>query len=477
MWRRRLPALAIALGLTLAGVSVGLWLTREGERTVVGTTVTPEPPAPPTVTPPASPPPPPPASPPPAGVAAPAIRDVTPLTATLAWSTATPSTGRIAVGTTALGPARWLPASGPANEHAIRLGALTPGRTYAVWVEIDEAGTTRSEQLGFATPAFQTKPVATTSPGALLLDGEPWLPLLSWGLCSDIIATALVPGLNLLAANPCGGLEAQADAAAGRALSLGTEADAGGGPGEAIGWFHPDEADAHGYRGDTLPPAPLRPTFLTLTNHFYSGADPLPEGRGMVPGLIAASDVVGFDLYPLQEWCRPDRIGEVFEAQRELVALAAGKPTFQWIETAAMKCGTDGDAAITAETVRLESWLALAGGARGLGFFPTGWTAEVEKAIARVAEESAALTPALLGETVEVRAALPLRAGARRGGGALLVIVANPTRAERTLRVTVPGLGDRALRELGTGRTIAAAGGAITDRVGPLGVRLYVTRA
>ncbi|MGG7380231.1 hypothetical protein ACQ7B2_16255, partial [Escherichia coli] len=70
----------------------------------------------------------------------------------------------------------------------------------------------------------------------------------------------------------------------------------------------------------------------TLTSHFASMAAPLPAGRGMYPGLIARADVVGFDLYPLQELCRPEFLPAVFDAQAELVPLAWPRPTFQWIE-------------------------------------------------------------------------------------------------------------------------------------------------
>src|SRR5206468_10644115 len=41
----------------------------------------------------------------------------------------------------------------------------------------------------------------------------------------------------------------------------------------------------------------------------------LPAGRGIYPGLVAKADVVGFDLYPLQEWCDPARLAEVYDAQ------------------------------------------------------------------------------------------------------------------------------------------------------------------
>jgi len=56
-----------------------------------------------------------------------------------------------------------------------------------------------------------------------------------------------------------------------------------------------------------------RISFLTLTNHFYSLASPLPQGKGMYPTLMSIPDVVGFDLYPLQVWCRP-AFGDVMDA-------------------------------------------------------------------------------------------------------------------------------------------------------------------
>src|SRR6185437_5917977 len=117
---------------------------------------------------------------------------------------------------------------------------------------------------------------------------------------------------------------------------------------------------------------------------FASAAAPLPSGRGMYPGLIAAADVVGFDLYPLQELCRRDLLPLVFDAQQELEALAPGKPTFQWIEVRGMRCGTSPGVAITPATIRAESWLALAAGAHGLGFFPPDWDYDAARVIAAI---------------------------------------------------------------------------------------------
>src|SRR5205085_11717993 len=174
----------------------------------------------------------------------------------------------------------------------------------------------------------------------------------------------------------------------GKALSVGALGDDTSTTGTGlIGWFYRDEADAAGVVPAAMQPPPSGISFLTLTSHFYSGAAPLPQGRAMYPGLIAKASVVGFDLYPLQNWCQANRLVDVYAAQRELVALAPDKPTFQWIEVTRLRCDWPG-LAVTGATVRAESFLAIAGGAHGLGFFPgQGWTGEVGAGMAGVAHD------------------------------------------------------------------------------------------
>ena len=131
----------------------------------------------------------------------------------------------------------------------------------------------------------------------------------------------------------------------GRAYSIVNAENAGTADGRGLlGWYYPDEWDAFLQSTVTRKdleksiPAPQagRISFLTLTNHFYSLATPLPQGKGMYPTLMSIPDVVGFDLYPLQVWCRP-AFGDVMDAQRELGSTSGGKPTFQWIEAAPME--------------------------------------------------------------------------------------------------------------------------------------------
>ena len=83
-------------------------------------------------------------------------------------------------------------------------------------------------------------------------------------------------------------------------------------------------------------------------------------------------------MYPIVKFCGRVPLIDMFKAQRELMTTyAPGKPTFQWIETSKMtgECTT---MQITPQIVNAESWLAVAGGACGLGYFTNSWTGALE---------------------------------------------------------------------------------------------------
>lgn len=194
----------------------------------------------------------------------------------------------------------------------------------------------------------------------------------------------------------------------------------------------------------------------------------------MYPGLIARAEMVGFDLYPLQSWCRKDALAAVYDAQRELVRLAAGKPTFQWIEAGQMEfcLGLEPSPAL----VRAETWLAIAGGARGVGWFPSYWKPEVAAEIGRLSREIASLAPALLAPEIPVSTdpRSPVKASARAYHGATYVIAANASFSRVTARIAVPGLGASRVRVFGQGRTVRVENGVIRDSFRGLQARMYV---
>ncbi len=278
-----------------------------------------------------------------------------------------------------------------------------------------------------------------------------------WKECSSDYPTSLAAGINLFMGS-CGSGQAQLEALAGKAYSvLDAHASTGVDGRGLIGWYQPDEADDSGAALAALTPSKQsrRVSFITLSNHFFSAASPLPQGNPSYPKLIAPVDAVGFDLYPLQIWCRTDAYQAVYQAQRELVALAAGKPTFQWIEAATWNGCAGKPRSPTARTVRAETWLAIAGGARGIGYFPYYWPAPIAKEIASINRDIAALAPALLGpEAPLTTTAGGVYAGARSFDGARYVIAVNATTKDHEATFTLPGLGTTVGWVYGEGRTV-----------------------
>jgi hypothetical protein len=195
----------------------------------------------------------------------------------------------------------------------------------------------------------------------------------------------------------------------------------------------------------------------------------------MYPALVTTADVLGFDLYPLQNWCRWDSFHDVFDSQLDLVALARGKPTFQWIEARRMDCFGD-QLDPTPATVRAETWLAIAGGAHAIGYFPNNWSPEVGAEIARTNHEIQTLVPALVEPNIAASVSVGsfVKVGAREHNGAVYVIAVNASRAATTATITVPALVDRVLLSLDGQHRVTASGGSFSDSFGPLEARVYI---
>jgi hypothetical protein len=407
---------------------------------------------------------------------------LTPFSATIAWRTNVPATSRIAYGLDA--PVLWTAPSVAATEHQATLTGLTFSSSYKVAVTAaNEGGTGRVDEYLLTTPALSGAVQATTAGGIILLNGQPSFPKIVWAQCPDAVAGNLAVGIDLFMGNGCGTGADLATWVAGRAFVLADAQAPAAARAGTIGTHLPDEWDTH-LPGDLTTADALRlvpatpgsgPRFLTLTNHFYSRANPLPQGKGMYPALAASADVLGFDLYPLQNWCRWDSFGDVFDSQLDLVALGRGRPTFQWIEARRMDCmGEQLDP--TPQTVRAEAWLSIAGGAHAIGYFPNNWSVDVGAEIARTNHEIQSLVPALVETPIATSVALgsPVKAGGREHNGAVYVIAVNASRGTATATINVPALGDRVLRSLDGLHTVTASGGSFTDSFGPLEARVYI---
>jgi len=404
---------------------------------------------------------------------------LSPFSATIAWQTSEAVSSRIAYGLS--GPTLWTPAS-DGTEHTATVTGLNWSTTYDLWVTANAADG-RSATLPYAltTPPLDGSPTLSTSGGTVLLDGQLVFPSIVMGACPEAFQQLLADGVDFFEDSRCDNPSIELSTLAGRGFLIDAAAKAhitG-----AVGSFLPDEWDTFLPTSLTAEQAaklvPNRgggPRFLTLTNHFYSGAAPLPQGRGMYPALVANADVVGFDLYPLQNWCKFDgRFHDVFDAQRELVSLAAGRPTFQWIEARMMDCH-DPALTPTPQTVRAETWLSIAGGAHAIGYFPYDWPADIGSEIAHEKTEIETLAPALVDSAIDASANDgSLRVGARQHDDAVYVIAVNATRSPVTSTINVPALGNRALTSLDGTRTVTAANGSFTDSFAPLEVHIYIS--
>jgi hypothetical protein len=407
---------------------------------------------------------------------------LTPFSATIAWRTSVPATSRIAYGLDA--PVLWTAPKIASTEHQATLTGLTFSTSYKIAVTATNEGSpSRVEEYVLTTPALSGPVQMTTSNGVILLNGQPSFPKLVWAQCPDAVAGNLAVGIDLFMGNGCGSGSDLATWVSGRAFVLANAQAPNAARAGTVGTHLPDEWDTH-LPGDLTTADAMRlvpetpgsgPRFLTLTNHFYSRASPLPQGKGMYPALAASADVLGFDLYPLQNWCRFDSFGDVFDSQLDLVALGRGRPTFQWIEARQMDCMGD-QLDPTPETVRAEAWLSIAGGAHAIGYFPNNWSYEVGAEIARTNHEIQGLVPALVEPPIAASVSLgsSVKAGAREHNGAVYVIAVNASRSAATASINVPALGDRVLRSLDGQHTLTASGGSYTDSFGPLEVRVYI---
>jgi hypothetical protein len=310
------------------------------------------------------------------------------------------------------------------------------------------------------------------------VNGNAVFPRMVWRQCPTYYPTSLGAGINLFLGVSCSGPDEQFDRLAGRAMST-VDAKTPGisGPGK-VGWHLPDEADVSVGSADTLPrpKGNGRVTFLTLTDHFSVRAAPPPNGKGIYPAFFDSADVIGFDTYPVEVRCSLAQIDNVYWMQRELVALTRGKPTFQWIEAAPMEhCRENEDP--TPEVVRAETWLAIAGGARGIGYFPDWWAENIRNEVRLTNREILALAPALLAPVAKANWSTesPVRVGARRYNGATYVVAVNTSTAQASVTFSIPGLGGRALRVFRDGRTVKPLGDLVTDRLPGLGVAVYIT--
>jgi stage II sporulation protein D len=401
-------------------------------------------------------------------------------TVTVSWQTSLPTMTDGSSGF--YGPTIWTPSDSGVTEHRTVFDDLAPATDYRLAVEaVDAWGRTQSDHFSVTTAPSTGPPALQASGGVFSLNARPFFPIAIWSACPDVVNATLAEGVNLFMGNACDSIEQLTAQIGTRGLTV-VDPSSHDTASNVVGWYYPDEWDAQ--LPDNPSPSLLdavargpdtQLSFLTLTNHFYSQAAPLPQGRGMYPLLAATAGVLGFDLYPLQSWCNNDAFAHVYGAQRELVQLAASKPTYQWIETAPMEHCAEADLAPTAQTVRAETWLAIAGGAAAIGYFPYYWTSQIGNEISQTDNEIKELTPALLAQPTVASADAPtIKVSAHTLNGALYLIAVNASRDPVETTLHLPDLNGRQLQVYDENRTLASSGSDFTDAFDPLQVHIYI---
>ena len=159
---------------------------------------------------------------------------------------------------------------------------------------------------------------------------------------------------------------------------------------------------------------PSRPLFMTLTGNFHPlFKEYTEEQRAWYPQYVQAADVVGYDIYPIYGYNKPEWLYLSHEATDQLVRLAAPRPVYARIETSKGSQWTGelaGQKDVRPEHIRAEVWMSICRGATAIGYFTHVWKPqyaqfgvpeENRRALRQINEQITRLTPAILGRPAD----------------------------------------------------------------------------
>jgi len=417
-------------------------------------------------------------------LAVPSVDGVTDHSARLTWTTASAQPTAVEYGTST-GYGLYRTGAGGGTSHVLTLDGLAPGTTYHVRpVGGDDV------QVTTAQPAAAPHALAIGPRRSLLLDGRPFVPVMQWLQCPSLFDRERALGIDVFMGRGCGNTDADEVAqtfARGASSILPFDAAVANAPG-LLAWRFDDEPDMNHVPVAALARAtarghaakPRRLTFVTITSGFFGPT----KSKARSAAYARAADVVGFDIYPVYGYCRPDLIAWEADATRALVRIARpGEPVYSWIEAASTSSKWCHGRGVEPEELRAEAWMALVNGATAIGWFTHSWTPDysqfrvapgVQAEMARTGRQVTTFAPALDAASVHVGVQTGegrVDAIARSYGGALYVFAVNVSRTPVTATFTVR---DGTWQVYEEGRTVTASSGAFTDTFPSLGVHVYV---
>jgi len=240
---------------------------------------------------------------------------------------------------------------------------------------------------------------------------------------------------------------------------------------------------------------PGRPVFMTVTGRFM----PIFKGwtdeqiATLYPAYAKATDVLGYDIYPIYGWGKPEWIHLVHDATVELTKIADGRPVYAWIETSAggQWVSEANQKPVTPQDIRSEVWMAICGGATAIGYFTHVWKPAYSQfgvppenvaAMKQINDQLIRLTKPIYAPatkraiSISLGDNIPAAMIGRELDGQLYLFAVNYDSARRggEATVQVEGLPAGATIEvIDEGRTIKAEAGAFKDTFEPLAVHLY----
>jgi hypothetical protein len=372
-----------------------------------------------------------------------------------------------------------------------------------------------SASVAFAQDPEPIRTVELGPNNCLLVNGKPFIPLMSWAQDSKRFPMLRSLGFNTFAGNfnrqpPAREFCDLAQAAGGYALPD-FDAAAKGHP-ALLGYLQPDEPDLGIEKGkprmtagdivaaykDMKAQDPTRPVWLGITAHFMVGpgwaGTPTPaEKQAYYSAITEGGDVIGFDVYPIYGWNQDKQLIWVADGVTQLRPYAGPRPVEAAIETC------KGSQWITYERqkdvlpmhTRAEVWMAIIRGARGITYFTHAWrpaftefapTPEMQAELKRLNGQIARLTPAICAAptnrqiSMTMADGLPCHFMSNEQGGALYVFAQNTDMSYRagSGTLTVEGLkAGTTVEVVDENRTIVAAEGQFTDSFGPMAEHIY----
>jgi hypothetical protein len=256
--------------------------------------------------------------------------------------------------------------------------------------------------------------------------------------------------------------------------------------------------------------AGTRPVFLTLCTYFMkesAGKYTDAQKQTMYPAYVRATDVAGFDVYPIYGSGTPGHLNWPAYGVTQLRELAGPKrPIYAWIETSKgskwMTYSKQPD--VLPMHTRHEVWGAIIRGATVIGYFTHAWkpsfrefapTAEMQAELKRLNGQLTRLAPDILAPVTKRRVQMTIEGGlqchlkATERKGTLTIFAQNqdlginekkakqfqpisPRGGKATFTVAGLKAGTK-IEVVDENRTITATQGGFTDEFGKLAEHVY----